>query len=158
MTSLTYKYPIPEHTGFYSSLPYKNIYIENSWILVPTKLIGLIADFLLYKQSYGTKIEKRFYVGMDTAKMIKRMFKNRPLGFMNANDYWVLPDGTDGIGNWESIGSNKEGQLSLRDYMSYDELELSTFLSISIFTPFINKGSRKIVVSEKKIVNQMVFI
>ena len=26
--------------------------------------------------------------------------------------------------------------------MSYDEIELSSFLSLSIFTPFINKGSR----------------
>ena len=142
--ALTYKYPIPEHNIFYSTLPHKNIYVENSWILIPTRLVNLINDFVLYKLTYGSQIEQSFYKTMNTSKMIKRMFKNRPLGFMNSNDYYILQDGTDGMGHWESIGTNKESEpLVLSRYMSYDELELSSFLSISIFTSFINRGSRK---------------
>ena len=144
ISMLGYKYPVPEHTKFFENLPYKDIYVENTWILVPTKLLNLVQNFILFKKSFGSKIEMEFYALMDTPKMIKRMFKNRPLGFMNANDYYLLKDGSDGIGHWENIGTVKEnGKLILSKYMSYDEIELSAFFNLSIFTPFINKGSRK---------------
>jgi len=144
ISNLPYKYPIPEHTHFFETLPYKNVYIENSWILVPTKILELIKNFILFKRIYGSKIEIEFYASMDANKMLKRIYRNRPLGFMGGNDFYLLQNCTEGIGHWETIGtSNEQEPLVLNRFMSYDEIEISAFLNVSIFTPFINKGSRK---------------
>lgn len=139
-----YNYPIKDHENFFQNLQYKDHYIENSWILIPTKLMNLIKDFLLFKKSFGSNIEKTVYSDMDIKSFIFRLFKNRPLSFLGGSDSWVLKDLKEGFGNWENIGTNKEtSPLLLKDYMSYDEVELSAFLSVSIFTPFINCGSRE---------------
>jgi hypothetical protein len=141
---LSYKYPLKEHNEYFQTLPYKDNYIENSWLLIPTKLLKLIKDFILFKKSFGSDIEKKFYENIEISTMVFRLFKNRPLSFVGGADSWVLKDQSDGFGKWETIGTNKEtSPLLLQDYMSYDEIELSSFLSISIFTPFINPGSRE---------------
>lgn len=142
--NLPYEYPIKEHTEQFKNLPFKDNYVENSWLLIPTKLINLIKNFILFKRSFGSDVEKKFYLDININTMIFRLFKNRPLVFVGKIDDWVLKDGTNGSGNWEIIGTNNEMYpLVLKDLMSYDEIELSSFLSISIFTPFINPGSRE---------------
>jgi hypothetical protein len=141
--NLAYKYPIKEHDEYFKNLQYKDNYVDNSWLLVPTTLLNLIKDFILFKKSFGSDIEKSFYKDMDVKSMVLRLFKNRPLSFVGGSDSWFLRTTEDGYGNWESIGTDKErSPLLLKDYMSYDEIELSSFLSISLFTPFINTGAR----------------
>ena len=147
LNDLPYKYPLKDHNGYFENLPYKENYIENSWLLIPSKLLKLIKDFILFKKTFGSDVEKNFYKELEGAEGVKtmlfRLFRNRPLSFVGGSDTWVLRDQTDGFGNWESIGTNKESKpLLLKDYMSYDEIEISSFLSVSIFTPFINKGAR----------------
>jgi hypothetical protein len=144
LKNLTYEYPLKEHDNYFQNLQYKDNYVENSWLLVPTKLLNLVKDFILFKKSFGSDIEKNFYADMDLKSMFARLFKNRPLSFVGGSDSWILRDKTDGFGKWETIGTDKECEpLLLKDYMSYDEIELSSFLSLSIFTPFINTGSRE---------------
>jgi len=141
---LPYKFPIPEHTHLFETLIQRNVYIENTWILIPSRLLSLIQNFIKFKMNYGSNIERQFYATMTVNQMIKRMYKNRPLAFMGNNDFYRLKDGTEGFGDWEIIGTNQEREpLVLNNYMSYDEIEMSSFLNISIFTPFINQGSRK---------------
>jgi hypothetical protein len=143
MNKLSYNYPLKEHDEYFRDLPYKDNYVENSWLLIPTKLMSLIKDFILFKTTFGSNIEKNFYKDMTIGKMIFRLFKNRPLSFVGGADSWVLKDLTDGFGKWETIGTDKESApLVLANLMSYDEIELSSFLSLSIFTPFINQGAR----------------
>ena len=43
--NLTYKYPLKQHDEYFRDLQYKDNYIENSWLLIPTKLLSLIKDF-----------------------------------------------------------------------------------------------------------------
>ncbi len=143
LKNLTYEYPLKDHDDYFQNLQYKDNYVENSWLLVPTKLLTIIKNFILFKKSFGSDVEKNFYTDIDTKTMIFRLFKNRPLSFVGGSDSWMLKDKTDGFGRWETIGTSKESSpLLLKDYMSYDEIELSSFLSISIFTPFINTGAR----------------
>lgn len=141
--SLPYKYPLKEHSEYFQNLQYRDNYVENSWLLIPTKLLNLVKDFILFKKSFGSDVEKKFYENMEINTMIFRLFKNRPLSFVGGSDSWVLRTSEDGFGKWETIGTDKETKpLLLVDYMSYDEIELSSFLSASIFTPFINTGAR----------------
>jgi len=143
-SSSSYPFPLKDHNDYFENLPYKDIYLENSWLLIPTKLLNLIDDFLILKKTSGSVTEKKFYANMNRLTMLSRLFKNRPLAFVGKSDDWLLKDGTEGTGQWETIGTDlEENPLVLQDLMSYDELQLSSFLSISIFTPFINPGSRE---------------
>jgi Domain of unknown function (DUF4804) len=136
-----------EHNELFQNLYNRDIYIQNSWLLVPVKLLLLIKKFILFKKTHGSDCEKNFYKDKEGIEgiqsIILKLFRNRPLSFLGGSDSWTLKDSTDGFGGWETIGTDYEAKpLILNDYMSYDEIEISAFLSLSIFTPFINTGSR----------------
>ena len=48
----------------------------------------------------------------------------------------------DGSGGFEAIGTDGEQELKLADLQSYDEMQLSALLSVSVPTLFMNKGDR----------------
>lgn len=105
------------------------------------KINNLLKSFIKYKREYGSIIEKEYYKDIHCIDLLNRLIKNRPLVFMGRGDKWVLTDGNAGFGGWTNIGKNNNLH-SLEDYMSYDEIELAVFISMSIYTPFINNGSR----------------
>lgn len=141
---MTRKYPIDYLTNYFNNLENKETYIKNSWLIVPKTLVILINDFLNFKNINGSDIEKKIYKNMTQDQFIFRLFAKRPLVFVGGSDSWTLRDNTQGFGNWETIGTNNEkSPLTLDEYLSYDEIEISSFLSISIYTPFINNGSRR---------------
>ncbi|GJQ87944.1 hypothetical protein Trydic_g10872, partial [Trypoxylus dichotomus] len=68
----------------------------------------------------------------------------RAVMFVSNYDYYVLINGVEGNGEWETIGKeNKEGNLTLENCLSYDEIKLSAFLSVSSYSYFVNDGSRR---------------
>lgn len=129
---MSYKFPLEEHTKFFNELDMSK-YITNSWILLPKKLLILIDDFINYKKQFGLSTEIEFYNNITVNDFIKRMYTCRPLQFTGPTDYYLIKDGTDNFG-W--------GGLDIKDYMTYEELELSAFFNLSINTPFFNRGSR----------------
>jgi hypothetical protein len=66
--------------------------------------------------------------------------------FMNKIDLYILRDGkTDGVGreDFDKIGTEEEkAPFVLKNYLSYDEMEIGTLISVSTPTFFINDGSR----------------
>ena len=63
--------------------------------------------------------------------------------FLDPNDYYMLMDGTVGEGGWENVGTpNEVRPLKLENCLSYDEMKLSAFLSVSSHTVFVNDGKR----------------
>ncbi|GBG33611.1 Hypothetical Protein FCC1311_098342 [Hondaea fermentalgiana] len=95
---------------------------------------------------HGSQQEKEVYKGMDLDTFLRRLVSKRPLVFMNAQDLFVLRDGSKGsygANLFDAIGTDHEDpQIRLRDYISYDEMALSALLAISSPTTFINNGSR----------------
>lgn len=143
---LPYKYPIENLTALFLNLPEKdfNNYMNGSWPILPKRVSTLIQNFLEYKKFFGSNIEKEFYKTYTVSKMIKRFFLKRPLVFMGKGDYWHLRTGEKGMGSWETIGTDFEkNPMTMNNYITYEEMELSVFLSLSIYTPFINNGSRR---------------
>ena len=136
-------YPIQEHTQLFNQLPYKEIYIENTWLLIPKRIIKLLHDFIAFKNLHGSSVEKEVYHSMTEGQLIRRIFEKRAVTFVGSDDSYTLRDGSRGIGHWEDVGTDYEGgKVILKDYLSYDEIELSAFVSLSCFTPFLNNGSR----------------
>jgi hypothetical protein len=145
LQNLKYAYPLEYHNQLYETLPYKQVYIDNTWLVIPKILVGLITDYLNFKRTHGTRVEKELYLqeNFDEGKLIKRLFTQRPLTFTGSADSFTLRDTRRGIGHWEIIGTDQEQEpLVLRDYLSYDEISLAAFVSLSCFTPFLNNGSR----------------
>jgi len=143
MTSVSF--PISYHNELFDQLPYKETYFNNTWLVVPKKLINFLENFIAFKKIYGSPIEKIFYSEDITTPgaLVKRLFQNRAITFTGAADSYTLRDGTRGVGHWEDVGTSYEsGKLVLKEYLSYDEIELASFVSFSCLTPFINNGSR----------------
>jgi len=135
-------YPIKEHIPLYNQLN-AQVYVDNTWLIIPDKLKVLITDFLNIKIHYGSAVEMDFYREITLPEFVHRLFEKRPLCFTGSNDVYTLRENCQGIGHWETIGTPYEQEpLVLREYLSYDEIEIAAFLGVSCLTPFINNGSR----------------
>ena len=85
---------------------------------------------------------------MSVSDLIVRLLTCRPVVFVGRNDFFLLKNGDRGEGGFESIsingkhGPSRLSNLSQDDLISYDEMQLSALVSVSLETFFINSGSR----------------
>lgn len=118
---------------------------QNVYPIMHPKVLTLIDDFLDYKKQKGTSIEKDLYQSMSCTDFIQRLLVKRPLMFMTPNDQYLLLNATQvNSGGFENIGTDQQkAPLLLKDYISYDEMQIAALLGVSVPTYFINKGDRK---------------
>jgi len=109
----------------------------------------LMDKFLKRRKEKGTSIERGIYAGMDLPGFVVRLMTMRPLMFLTNRDNYLLRDGANkdyGVGegvSFDDIGTKEEEPpLLMEEYLSYEEMELSALLGMSVPTWFINKGSR----------------
>ena len=111
-----------------------------------TKYLQLINDFLTYKKKYGTIYEQNYYENLTFELFCERLMISRPIVFYTGQDLYLLRDGSDGVGGFDNIGKHQinklNKKLTLEDYLSYDEIQISSLFSVSVPTSFINSGSR----------------
>lgn len=113
--------------------------------IMHSKVSKLISDFLAYKKQNGTQQEKNVYKSIpDSMTFISRLLQKRPLMFMGTNDQYLLRNGkTTGFGGFEAIGTPEEqSSLTMANYLTYDEMQVSALLGVSVPTYFINNGNR----------------
>lgn len=115
--------------------------------VVHERVLALARGFLAFKRARGSTVERALYADMPLAALFDRLLKKRPLVFMGASDLYVLRCGAvrggKGCAAFDAVGSDSEQEpFVLRDYMSYDEVELAALLAISTPTPFLNSGAR----------------
>lgn len=117
---------------------------QTTYPLLHLQVKTLINDFLSYKRAFGSKKEKELYATMNLASFIDRLLKKRPLMFMTPSDLYLLRTKEKGHGGFETIGTDQErSPLILNDYLSYDEMQISALLGVSVPTYFINDGARE---------------
>ena len=109
----------------------------------------LVDRFLDYKRAHGSDHEKSLYARMTTwEEEVSRLITKRPLAFLNGNDLTILRDGTtieDGTTEWDRNGTDAQQKnkfLTLDEYLSYDEIMLSSLIGVSGSSYFINDGNR----------------
>lgn len=122
---------------------------KKSYPVSITSIKQLICDFLQFKLENGTDQERKVYAGgadkknLNVEGFINRLITNRPLTFMGRGDKWLLKNGNAGFGGFKEIGTNLEkGDLILKNLISYDEMAISAFISMSNSTKFYNDGNR----------------
>ncbi|KAI8918007.1 hypothetical protein BC831DRAFT_133117 [Entophlyctis helioformis] len=134
-------------------------------IIVHSRVWTLATEFLAHKLKHGTPAEQQLYDGMSTPAFVRRLITQRPLVFMGPSDRTLLRDGVTAMSGaaskraWDSLGSANPllegpdddsandspdplGRLTLADYLSYDEMQVSALIGTSTPTLFINNGSR----------------
>ncbi|CAK1361479.1 hypothetical protein CB0940_03148 [Cercospora beticola] len=118
--------------------------LETNVILHP-RLPQLFSSFLEFKRKRGSNLEQGLYAQMNAHDLAARLIKKRALHFTNASDFTVLRDKRvipNAHQDWLRVGKDDEGEIHLKDYLSYDEMMLSSLIGSSGPTFFINTGAR----------------
>ena len=122
---------------------------KSTHIVVHPRFPKLVSAFLDYKRIHGSEYERRLYATMTWEQLIARLFHKRPLTFMGPRDNTVLRNGTmldsNAFEEWDCNGTDRQHlnkTLTLEDYLSYDEIMLSSLAGVSGPSFFINDGSR----------------
>lgn len=105
-------------------------------------LIPVMEEFIQLKKTQGTPAERTIFAGMGWREFVQRCLVKRPVVFFMGHDHFVLPDGRDGAGGFETLSEKAEDKLSVHKFISYDEMVFSSMLSVSVPTHFINNGAR----------------
>ncbi|KAI0141832.1 hypothetical protein GGR57DRAFT_486506 [Xylariaceae sp. FL1272] len=124
-------------------------HIHSTRIIVHHRFPELVYAFLKHKVKFGSNAEQTFYGKQDWnwQRQVRRLIKKRALVFLNSSDFTVLRDGRR-LGNvsaqWDRVGTNNELLDGVRfpDYLSYDEMMLSSLIGVSGPSHFINDGNR----------------
>ncbi|KAJ3102653.1 hypothetical protein HDU97_000350 [Phlyctochytrium planicorne] len=126
--------------------------ITNSHIICHKAVLKMLPKFIKSKRMYGSPIEKRIYESLSPNDLVKRMIVKRPLTFYGSCDTTLLRNGISisvARDDWRNVGSSDERTISkecrhigMKDYLSYDEIQISALIGASVPTRFINAGER----------------
>lgn len=123
-------------------------YIQTNRILVHPRARDIANLFLIYKKTFGSKTEQAVYskLGWNIHLFIVRLIKQRPLCFFGTDDTTLLRDGTKlafAGQQWDRVGSDDESSsLRMEDYLTYEEMMISSLLGVSGYTAYLNDGRR----------------
>jgi len=106
-------------------------------------ILGLMDDYYDHKGKYGSEIEKEVYGQLNTKESIfKRLITDRPYVFTGEQDNHLLRNNKQNKGSFIDVGTLEEKKITLKEYISYDEMPISALLGVSAPTMFINNGGR----------------
>ncbi|KAK4977386.1 hypothetical protein LTR28_007137 [Elasticomyces elasticus] len=121
-------------------------------IVVHSRFPQLVDAFLNHKRDHGSRYEKALYgdpASCTWRHEVARLFDRRPLTFMGPVDHTLLRDNTEIPGRasqeWDRNGTEAQHlnqKLTLDEYLSYDEIMLSSLAGVSGSSFFINDGNR----------------
>ncbi|KAF2156003.1 hypothetical protein K461DRAFT_275068 [Myriangium duriaei CBS 260.36] len=124
-------------------------YINSTRIIVHSAVYRIAKDFLAYKKTHGTTTEKNVYASQikwNTDSFLIRLIEKRPLVFFTSNDTTLLRNNKkihSGFSAWDRCGSDHEHpDIPMKDYLSYDEMMVSSLIGVSGYTPYFNDGNR----------------
>ncbi|XP_053951692.1 uncharacterized protein LOC128859042 [Anastrepha ludens] len=117
--------------------------IASAYPLIHERVLYLYLAFLEYKCKYGNDIEREIYTDMTVTSFVQRLLEKRCASFYGCIDKYLLVTGERGYGGFCEIGtSGEKAPMQLKDVLSYDEIKLTAFLSVSSHSEFINDGNR----------------
>nr|CAD7578247.1 unnamed protein product [Timema californicum] len=118
---------------------------NSAYPLLHESALYLYTEFLDHKRKYGTAKEKAIYDKMGVVDLVQRLLVKRAVTFYGKRDTYLLISGRKGVQGWEYVGKDngeEKPPLVLEQVLSYDEMKLSAFLSVSSHSTFINDGNR----------------
>ncbi|XP_037898810.1 uncharacterized protein LOC119643517 isoform X1 [Glossina fuscipes] len=124
--------------------PYIERQIASAYPIIHERVLKLYLDFLEHKSNYGSISEQKLYRDLQLTDFVQRLLTKRCVTFMGPKDLYLLLTGDKGQGDeYLKIGTQDEiPPLVLNNVISYDEIKLSAFLTVTSHTDFINDGNR----------------
>lgn len=117
--------------------------IASAYPIIHERVVGLYLAFLEHKCKYGNELERAIYVNMTITDLVQRLLEKRCVSFVGPLDDYLLLQGRKTLANFFDVGTvDEKPPLLLKDVLSYDEIKLSAFLSVSSHTEFLNNGRR----------------
>jgi hypothetical protein len=110
--------------------------------IVHRDVIKAIQNYLSHRITHGTSADVTIYKDMNELDFIIRLLTHRPVVFYTSIDHYVLRNGIDGVGGFDVLSQDRSEELSIYNYIDYEEMPFSSLLSMSVPTHFINDGSR----------------
>ncbi|PNS15335.1 hypothetical protein CAC42_2670 [Sphaceloma murrayae] len=148
--------PIPEATtlaGLVESGRISNTDVErytgSTRIIVHPTARKIAQDYLKHKNAHGNDIEKQVYTTQtdwDVNRFLSRLIKQRPLVFFGNNDGTLLRDHTSlwsATTDWDKVGTPHETLIRMSDYLTYEEMMISSLIGVSGYTHYLNDGNRR---------------
>jgi len=129
-------------------------HMKSCYPLLHGGVISLAHDFLSIKREYGSSIERELYENMTLVGFFDRLATKRCVVFFQSYDSYLLRNGYNDNGRWDTIGTADENEVTkydvdaarkpkLAEYLSYDEIMINAMCGISSRTHFINNGDRR---------------
>ncbi len=114
--------------------------------ILHAKVWAFIDKFLDLKRMLGTKVEEKLYSTMTKEDFVQRLLEKRPYTFWKQSDDVKLQNGKQIDNATQLFDEIKDApltaEINLKDYLSYDEMQLAAYLGVSTPTFFINNGNR----------------
>ncbi|KAI1328349.1 hypothetical protein F5Y16DRAFT_369475 [Xylariaceae sp. FL0255] len=149
LTNGLLEFPIESNSVFQLSPETVKADARATRIVVHPRFPDLVQKFLNHKRLHGSNVEKGFYHSNWTWRdQVRRLLEKRPLQFLTGGDHTMGRDMltygsiTD---EWDRVGTDSEIEnhyVKLAEYLSYDEIMLSSLLGVSGPSQFWNDGSR----------------
>ncbi|XP_013114319.2 uncharacterized protein LOC106092102 isoform X1 [Stomoxys calcitrans] len=117
--------------------------IVSAYPLIHERVLQLYLDFLEHKCLYCNNKEKEIYQNISLTAFVQRLLTKRCASFFGKNDKYLLVSGERGCSSFMDVGTaHEKSPLLLKNVLSYDEIKLSAFLSVSSHSEFLNSGNR----------------
>ncbi|TKX20206.1 hypothetical protein C1H76_7595 [Elsinoe australis] len=124
-------------------------YVQSTRIIVHPIARRIAKDFLSYKRTHGSRTEKHVYdtqINWDVDRLFIRLIKQRPLSFYGDTDVTLLRSGEKFWGatsQWDRVGTDNEHPgITMAEYLTYEEMMISSLIGVSGYTPYLNDGNR----------------
>lgn len=123
-------------------------YVKSTRIIVSPAAEDIALRYLAYTKVNGNKTQKGVYDRLDwnLDKFLVRLIEKRPLCFFGNTDTTVLRDGKylgSATEKWDRVGTDNESRdITMEEYLSYDEMMVSSLIGMSGYTPYLNDGGR----------------
>lgn len=110
--------------------------------IIDISLYLLIANFLEHKREFGLMPERDLYAFLSPETFILRCLTQRPITFYTPQDSFMVVTNNGVVRGNLAFDGIQNDLPTLQSYISYDEMLISSMISMSTPTAFINSGSR----------------
>lgn len=112
--------------------------------IIDISLYLLIANFLEHKREFGLMPERDLYAFLSPETFILRCLTQRPITFYTPQDSFMVVTNNGVVRGNLAFDGIQNDLPTLQSYISYDEMLISSMISMSTPTAFINSGGKNI--------------
>lgn len=113
--------------------------------------VSLFERFIIAQKTSENEGIRRLYVGMTPRRLIQRLLTKRPLAFYGSNDITLFRNLTQKTGGIHGIELSRDPHINIENYLTYDEIQLASLISMAVPTHFTNPAIRDYRISTGKI-------